>query len=454
MGGALRPAQRIRTGIVNALLVAASVLIAAILTESAYRTYLYWRYTSGSYPVTVVNPNFMRAGGMYLGYGPYVSNTNVTWTLFSPESEPVHQTHFRLNNFGWTSQYDYSYHKELGEYRVAVIGDSFVASHLSEVSWTAEVERLLMADRELFALGISRTKVYNFGVSGAGFDHFMLIHANGAHKFNPDLVVVNFLPDDLPRRAGPIEISRARFKKELTLPAATTPLTVESDPSFIDVAPGITSILYCSKFPISIDNPDCNPSNFFAAPSAISKMDLEEAKKRIARHLAAKKFLLAPDFFLLKFLKSATERAKLTTPNFLPLDFFTGTPDEDIALALACLDTIADSSPKMLVLRAPTHIDLSEDRETKYAALLSALGASKKYDYVDLKLRMIGSLPIKQNWAPWYNERMIYYNLPWDGHFSDEGSRIYGRYAAEAIKDRIVRDLTARVSTNGRRQRN
>ena len=107
---------------------------------------------------------------------------------------------WRTNSHGHSSDNEYPVKKPAGEYRVAVIGDSFTSNEVNTLRWPDALERELNARREWRSLvGGRRTRVINLGLSGIGFVQFELLARHELPAYEPDLVVVHFLVDDMSR---------------------------------------------------------------------------------------------------------------------------------------------------------------------------------------------------------------------------------------------------------------
>jgi hypothetical protein len=95
-----------------------------------------------------------------------------------------------LNAAGLRSLREYSPRVPVGHVRVAAFGDSFVYGNEvpDSSAWTAQVERM-----------DSAVEVLNYGVGGYGLDQAFLRYLREGERFQPELVVIGFVPDDLPR---------------------------------------------------------------------------------------------------------------------------------------------------------------------------------------------------------------------------------------------------------------
>jgi lysophospholipase L1-like esterase len=106
---------------------------------------------------------------------------------FNKEND--HPISGRINNQGWRD-HDRQLRKPAGTQRVAVLGDSYVEAFQVELdsTFTARMERLLGK-----ALG-QPVEVLNFGRSGMTQTEELLILQSDVVRYDPDVVVVVFLP--------------------------------------------------------------------------------------------------------------------------------------------------------------------------------------------------------------------------------------------------------------------
>ena len=66
------------------------------------------------------------------------------------------------------------------------------------------VEGVLNSNREMKKIVEGKdVKVFNIGQPGAGFPHFAFNYRMQAKLFKPDLVIVNYIELDFPRRFAP-----------------------------------------------------------------------------------------------------------------------------------------------------------------------------------------------------------------------------------------------------------
>jgi hypothetical protein len=118
-------------------------------------------------------------------------------------------THWHTNSHGHRSNEEYPVEKPPGEFRIAVVGDSFTANITSNVSWTDELQsRLNGSDKWRAAVQNQNTRVINFGIDGTGFEHYPGVVLHHVPPFKPDLIIVNFVVDDILRKMQRESIGR------------------------------------------------------------------------------------------------------------------------------------------------------------------------------------------------------------------------------------------------------
>jgi hypothetical protein len=183
----------------EALLVCASAATTYVIMEIGYRAYQYRTLSDRLFAELAAQPSTGLAAQdqyMYDAHAGYRYMPN-----FEGRRGPPWYSQWRTNNHGHVSRFDYPQHKPADEYRIAVIGDSFTANITNNVRWTELVEERLNASPQWRAsVGGQFTRVINFGVDGMGMVQFAAMARHHAAHFEPDLVIVNFIADDLLRR--------------------------------------------------------------------------------------------------------------------------------------------------------------------------------------------------------------------------------------------------------------
>src|SRR5262245_20063989 len=185
------------------LSVAMSVLVTLLVLEAFYRVFHYW---------TLPNNLFARVSAQFPGNSQIHTNANEQYLpdmnlgyVYAPNfqghrGEPWH-SRCGTTSHRHVSQFEYPQRKPRGEFRIGIIGDSMTASIHNNVRWTEVLEAELNASPKWRArVGGAFTRVINFGVDGMGMIQFAAVLRHHAMDFEPDLVVVNFISDDILRR--------------------------------------------------------------------------------------------------------------------------------------------------------------------------------------------------------------------------------------------------------------
>jgi len=121
------------------------------------------------------------------------------------ESKGINNFTVKTNSHGLLSSNEYTVDRDSDnpEYRIAVLGDSFTGPTTSTYQWVDTIEEILNSSPEMkSAVQGKEFKVYNFGWIGGGFHTFWKEFDIGARKFDPDMVIVNYIEWDYPRSDG------------------------------------------------------------------------------------------------------------------------------------------------------------------------------------------------------------------------------------------------------------
>jgi hypothetical protein len=159
----------------NLALLAVALLAAALLAELAVRVVL---GPQVRFPRRVVGApwglRFNEPGAEYRHHSPDVDVS------------------FRINTQGMRAPRDYPYAKPAGTRRIVSLGDSFTVGYEVEGDETFSA----VLERELRARGV-RAEVLNAGVSGFGTAEEVLYLERELWKYDPDLVLLSYFPNDL-----------------------------------------------------------------------------------------------------------------------------------------------------------------------------------------------------------------------------------------------------------------
>jgi hypothetical protein len=194
----------------EAVLAAASIVLTCLVLEIGYRAYQY-----STLPDRLAAAVAAQSSTTRDARDPYTFDT-YTGHRYTPHLEGQRGfpwfSHWRTNSHGHVSQFEYPRRKPPGEYRIAVVGDSMTANITNNVRWTEVVEERLNASPQWRAsVGGQFTRVINFGIDGMGMEQFGAIARYHAMDFEPDLVMVNFISDDIYR---PLRYARTPYQGE------------------------------------------------------------------------------------------------------------------------------------------------------------------------------------------------------------------------------------------------
>ena len=140
------------------------------------------------------------------------------------------------NSKGLRGKNEYSYSKDQDKIRILVLGDSFTFG--DEVS-----------DNETYSYYLQEmvphAEVINFGVHGYGHDQMLILFKEEGIKYEPDIVILGFLPGDMPRNLLKFrDFAKPKFvldKRKLRLTGTPVPTPEEiikwdwARPRMIDV---------------------------------------------------------------------------------------------------------------------------------------------------------------------------------------------------------------------------
>lgn len=179
------------------LLAVTSVIVTYCVLEIGYRFYQY----------ETLPDRLFRLGSAQLrnrAQGQVVFDPH-TGFRFAPfvegRSGPPLNAHWRTNSHGHVSDVEYPRRKPPDEFRIAVVGDSMTANTQNSVRWTEIAERQLNGSPIWRALvGGRSTRVINFGLPMLGFVQFAAMLRYHVFDFDPDLIIINFISDDVRRR--------------------------------------------------------------------------------------------------------------------------------------------------------------------------------------------------------------------------------------------------------------
>jgi hypothetical protein len=195
--------MRYKNFLLNSVLVIASIAISYGVIEVGYRAYLFRhihdqisdRLVQAAHASTSDGPNY---------YDPligYRRKPNTTWEYNNSQL----QTRFGVDAHGLIANdidpSAFPVEKPANEYRIALLGDSMTAGNDNYIRMSDLVQDYLnRSPRWRAYVGGKFTRVINFGMDGTGLVQWGPNYEFEARQFSPDLVIVNFILDDVMRR--------------------------------------------------------------------------------------------------------------------------------------------------------------------------------------------------------------------------------------------------------------
>ena len=186
------------------LFVVATLLIANIVFDVAYRAYQFWTLPGRLFNIVVEQTTKSQSSAAAQPAQFYVPDAYAGY-VYAPNFEGRRghpwYSHWRTNSYGHVSQFEYPKEKPAGEYRIAVVGDSMTADVTNNIRWTELLEEKLNASPKWKRhVGDKFTRVINFAVDGTGMIQFAGMVRHHVPPFEPDQIIVNFVSDDILRR--------------------------------------------------------------------------------------------------------------------------------------------------------------------------------------------------------------------------------------------------------------
>jgi hypothetical protein len=180
----------------NAVLALCATILSAVAVEAAWRVYLFHSLRNRIVAQLSAMPGQSAGRSIYdpeMGYR-YTPNRSVDYT------EHFH-VKYHVNEWGSVDDEDYPLQKPKDEFRIVVVGDSFTANINNTVRWTALLQAELNDSQQWknFVAG-KKTRVINLGRDGIGLVQFDKVLLIDGLRFAPDLVLVDFIVDDLIRK--------------------------------------------------------------------------------------------------------------------------------------------------------------------------------------------------------------------------------------------------------------
>lgn len=380
----------------EALLCLTSILVGYCLLEIGYRIYQYQTLPDRLFAEVARNgPN---VGGLYV-YDPH------TGYRYPPNFEEKRGhpwfSRWRTNSHGHVSRFEYPKEKPANEYRIAVIGDSYTASINNNVRWTELLEDHLNAAPEWNEAVERRvTRVINFGVDGFGFMHFAAMLRHQTLAFQPDLVIVNFIGDDILRRFRFVVRPDGTGDQDQRIRTfVKTDLLDRID--WLRLRPELFAATIGSHFGMRSELPLDHRMLFATTPS----FRFASRKQAIAASAAAVTSMVQ-DFPAVLFLQC---------PEYWELS-----GDENILMG-GLVDELRAAAPAFSLITMKSRLDTR----------LDGMRFADRPDLVGKTWAQLMALPFEQKL-----ELHRWFFLPDDLHLTDYASEIYAREVAEVLIER------------------
>jgi hypothetical protein len=196
--------MRYKDFLLNSVLVIASIAISYLAIEAGYRIYLFKHIRDQVTDRLVQMVHVGASGDSRWTFDPVVGyryTPNKTWEF----NTKALQARYSVNGYGLIANdidpSAYPVEKPADEYRIALLGDSMVAGVDNNLRMSDLVQDYLNRSPAWRAfVGGKFTRVINFGMDGTGLVQWAPNYEFRARQFSPDLVIVNFILDDIMRR--------------------------------------------------------------------------------------------------------------------------------------------------------------------------------------------------------------------------------------------------------------
>lgn len=184
----------------NGALLLVSLSVSFVAAEVGYRIYLHKVVTDQLIQSVESHLNPARGLDVFDREIGFHYAPNSTWENFG-----FFRDKFHINAYGFMGNdldpSPYTMAKPEGEYRIAVLGDSFTMAAQGYLRWTDLLQDYLNHSPAWRArVGGKFTRVLNFGLDGTGLVQWPAVYRFRAKQFAPDLVLVSFIIGDIRRQ--------------------------------------------------------------------------------------------------------------------------------------------------------------------------------------------------------------------------------------------------------------
>jgi hypothetical protein len=407
------------------LLISLSIfLLLAAGVEFGYRTYLVQKFSHAKFNFTLVDGAYRIEDVKRRGPedGLYLKNIVRHFRSFDQNHRVLYKSVVKTNSYGYRSGYEYS-SPAAEELRIAVLGDSMTAGLKNDFPWTDVVQMRLDGDFALKErLGVARIRVMNFGVVGAGFETMTQVFWDHARRFDPHLVILNFITPDI-------------FRNRMHIaPLDDLNLAPRIYRGLIDISTDdikAKTAVICETPEFALGSPGCKPSTqiFVDGRHVFDRAGIKTVRLK-----------LSSGFLWSKLWRSTypySISAAMGRPFVLDdrgfADIFRPLPSAEApkpklsekaySLAAAAIRRLRQTQKNLLILHDPTSGELLAGVARPDPAQRFAREAARPVCY------MADFLPQGEN----PETIKSWFNLPHDGHYNNRGATVYGESVARLL---------------------
>jgi len=187
-----------RKSIAAICLAGISLVVTYIAMDVVYRLYSYYKLENNL--IKILTKKYQDSASQEIHIFDKDIGYRLNASIKIERGHPWFSTSW-TNSYGHLSKDEYPIEKPKNEYRVAVIGDSFTAAVNSNIHWPDVLQELLNSSPKWrVSVGGKKTRVINFGIDGIGFEAFAEIAQYKVPDFDPDLLIITFISDDILRQ--------------------------------------------------------------------------------------------------------------------------------------------------------------------------------------------------------------------------------------------------------------
>ena len=389
------------------LFVLASLMVTYLLLEIGYRAYHYWTLPGRLFQLVAaeIPANYDQLSKVSRQYLPDQHTGYVYAPNFDGQRGAPWHSRWRTNSHGHVSKFEYPRQKPPGEYRIAVVGESMTANITNNVRWTEVLEEdLNTSSKWKTKVGGKVTRVINFGVDGIGMIQFAAMVRHHVMGFEPDLIIVNFVSDDILRRFRYLSVFLNPKDRDESI-------RIYVKTNFLD---GINWFGLCPELHTATVGP------LWGGASSGRRCMLPLDPKEIlaagpAFHFTKRKDAMDTSVAAVKDMMSVFQNIVfLQMPMFLELDDHRSLPQWR-----GLVDELRKAVPQSNIVSMQSQME----------ALLEGKRARDRPDLAGMKLRQLLALP--EHLKPEVHHWFIF----GDWHYSDYGTTIYAHEVARYLID-------------------